>query len=276
MKLAHVRRGSGTPVVVVQQLDPPAFWAKTIDALVERCEVIAVDLPGFGGTPPLPDGQSPSVPALAGAVETWMADVGLHKPHVVGNSLGGAVAIELAKRDAVAGAIAISPIGFWTPQEAARALRSLRIGGAVARAVVSRPGLVTRTSLGRRLAFGQLVAHPATMPEATARSALLGMATAPGFAATRREVGARYQLQGPEPAVPVTIAWAAKDRMTPPRQAHRATEVLPHAHLVTLPDCGHAAMVDDPELVARVVLEAMERNARPEAHQPEAADANVD
>jgi pimeloyl-ACP methyl ester carboxylesterase len=55
----------------------------------------------------------------------------------------------------------------------------------------------------------------------------------------------------------VTIAWAAKDRMTPRRQADRARELLPHAKLVTHPGCGHAAMVDHPELVARVVLDAM-------------------
>jgi pimeloyl-ACP methyl ester carboxylesterase len=104
------------------------------------------------------------------------------------------------------------------------------------------------------------------MAESTARSALLGMATAPGFAATRREVR-RYRLEGPEPEVPVTIAWAAKDRMTPPRQARRAREVLPHANVVSLAGCGHAAMVDDPGLVARVVRDAI-ANARRRQAQP--------
>ncbi len=263
MELAHVRRGSGPAVIVLQQLDPPAFWADTIDALTITCEVIAVDLPGFGDTPPLPDGQA-SVSALADAVATWIVNAGLREGHVVGNSLGGAVAIEVAKRDAVAGAIAVSPLGFWTEREAARPLRSLAVGGAVARAVASRPGVITRTGVGRTLAFGQLVARPRDMSESTARSALLGMATAPGFAATRGEVR-RYRLEGPEPRVPVTIAWAAKDRMTPPHQADRATELLPHANVVMLPDCGHAAMVDNPRLVARVVLDAMATRSSGEA-----------
>ena len=264
MDLAHVRRGSGPLLIVIQQLDPPAFWSRTIDDLSEACEVLAVDLQGFGDTPPLAAGQSPSVSALTDAVAAWIAESHLDEPYVVGNSLGGAVAIELAKRKAVAGAVAVSPIGCWTRREAARALRSLRVGGAVARAAASRPGLITRTRLGRTLAFGQLVARPWRMAESTARSALMGMATAPGFEATRREV-VTYRLEGPEPEVPVTIAWAAKDRMTPPRQARRATEVLPHAKLVTLPGCGHAAMVDDPQLVARVVREAM---ARGQASEP--------
>lgn len=267
MDLAHVRRGTGSAVIVLQQLDPPAFWAKTIDALTDSCEVIAVDLPGFGQTPPLPKGQV-SVSALADAVATWIGEAGLEAGHVVGNSLGGAVAIEVAKQDAVAGAIAVSPLGFWTEREAAGPLRSLAIGGAVARAVASRPGVITRTGLGRTLAFGQLVARPRDMSESTARSALLGMATAPGFAATRRAVR-RYRLEGPEPRVPVTIAWAAKDRMTPPHQTDRARELLPHANFVTLPDCGHAAMVDDPELVARVILDAL---AAPRTDEVGAAD----
>jgi len=146
--LAHVRRGNGPPLIVIQQLDPPAFWAKTIDDLSATYEVLAIDLPGFGNTPTLPDGQSPSVSALTDAVAALIADCRLEEPYVVGNSLGGAVAIELAKRSAVAGAVAVSRVGFWTRRAAARALRSLGVGGAEARAVVSRPGLITRTRLG--------------------------------------------------------------------------------------------------------------------------------
>lgn len=275
MDLAHVRRGNGPPLIVIQQLDPPAFWTQTIDALSGGCEVIAVDLPGFGETPPLPDGRSPSVSALTGAVAAWIGDLGLDEAYVVGNSLGGAVAIELAKRKAVAGAVAVSPLGFWTQREAARALRSLWLGGTVARAVVSRPGLITRTSAGRTLAFWQLVARPWSMPESTARSALVGMATAPGFEATRREVRT-YRLEGPEPEVPVTIAWAAKDRMTPPHQARRTTKVLPHAKLVTLADCGHAAMVDDPRLVVRVVREATAKDPSSESRPAHPVQADGD
>jgi pimeloyl-ACP methyl ester carboxylesterase len=252
---------------------PPAFWAKTIAALTSSCEVVAVDLPGFGDTALLPD--APSVPGLADAVANWIAGVGLDHPHVAGNSLGGAVAIELAKQNAVAGAVAISPVGFWTHKEAARALRSLRVGRAVGRAVAARPGLITRTGFGRTLAFGQLVARPRRMPESTARSALLGLATAPGFETIRDEVLA-YRVQGPEPEVPVTIAWAAKDRMTPPRQADRARKLLPHAKLVTLPGCGHAAMVDDPELVARVVLDAMANGSGSKPRTADPAQASTE
>jgi pimeloyl-ACP methyl ester carboxylesterase len=274
MNLAHVRRGSGPLVIVIQQLDPPAFWAKTIDDLSDAFEVIAVDLPGFGESSELPDGQSPSVAALTDAVAAWIAESRLDRPYAVGNSLGGAVAIELAKRNAVAGAIAVSPIGFWTKREAARALGSLRVGGAVARAVLSRPGVVTRTRLGRTLAFGQLVARPWSMEQGTARSALLGMATAPGFEATRRAALA-YRVEGPEPDVPVTIAWAAKDRMTPPRQARRAREVLPHANVVSLAGCGHAAMVDDPGLVARVVRDAIADGRSSQARPTDPVQANT-
>lgn len=192
-----------------------------------------------------------------------------------GHSPGGAVAIEVASRGGAAGAVAISPLGFWTEREAAGPLRSLAMGGAVARAVASRPGVDARTGLGRTIAFRQLVARPRDMAESVAGSALLGMATAPGFTATRREVR-RYRFKGPPPEAPVTIAWAAKDRMTPPHQADRARELLPHAHFVTLPDCGHAAMVDNPRLVALVILDATARRSSGEARPAETLQPDAD
>lgn len=207
-------------VVVIQQLDPPAFWEGVIELLLARqCEVSAVDLAGFGQTPPLPEGRTPTLAALADAAA---ASLPWSDAFVVGNSLGGAVAIELAKRGAVRGAVAISPVGFWTRREASRALGSLRVGGVIARAVSARRGLLTRTRAGRTLAFGQLVARPGDMPETT-RGAR--RPTWDGHRAGLRAHpprAARVPPHGPPPEVPVTIAWAANDRLTPPHQAERA------------------------------------------------------
>lgn len=61
-----------------------------IERLVGEREVVAVDLPGMGASPPLPNSETPSVEALAGAVAAWFRLDGLQRPHVAGNSLGGA------------------------------------------------------------------------------------------------------------------------------------------------------------------------------------------
>ncbi|CAM5687221.1 hypothetical protein SGLAM104S_00018 [Streptomyces glaucescens] len=91
IQLASSRRGTGSPLVVIRQLDREG-WAPVIDLLAQEREVVAVDLPGFGDSPPLPDTR-PTVQALATEVALWFSTVGLTRPPVVGNSLGGAVAL---------------------------------------------------------------------------------------------------------------------------------------------------------------------------------------
>ncbi len=83
------------------------------------------------------------------------------------------------------------------------------------------------------------------------------LADAAGFDRTLRATTDRNFRHGQPLGVPVTIAWGEKDRLLLPRQARRAAAELPGARLVGLPDCGHIPTYDDPELVARVILEGM-------------------
>lgn len=254
MQLAHVRHGQGATLVLLMQLEKP-LWEPVIERLARVREVFAVDLPGMGESATLPTGETPTIEALAAATAAWFGSFGLERPQVAGNSLGGAVAVELARTGQVRSSVAISPIGLWTRWEAAYALASLRVARRVARALGERPGLVARSSAGRTLAFGQLMARPWRLSPATAEAMLLGLADAPGFEATSRAV-ADYRLSGFDSDVPVTIAWGRRDLMTPPYQARRAERLLPHARHVSLPGCGHSPMAEDPESVTRVVLES--------------------
>jgi pimeloyl-ACP methyl ester carboxylesterase len=254
VELAHVRRGSGPTFVVLRQLEKP-LWEPVVERLARDREVVAVDLPGMGDSPPLPDGEAPSVEALARAVAGWFASAGLERPHVAGNSLGGGVALELARAAEVGGAAALSPIGLWNRIGAAYALRSLRVARAVARTLGSRTGVMAGNPVGRTLAFGQLMSRPWRLSATTARQMLEGIAGAPGFEETARAVF-DYRLRRFEPQVPVTIGWGQRDFMTPPHQARRAQQVLPNARHVILTGCGHSPMVDDPDQVVRVLLDS--------------------
>lgn len=82
--------------MVLRQLEKP-LWDPIIERLVGEREVVAVDLPGMGASPPLRNAETPSVEALARAVAAGFRSEGLRRPHVTGNSLGGAVALELAR-----------------------------------------------------------------------------------------------------------------------------------------------------------------------------------
>ncbi|WP_233288511.1 alpha/beta fold hydrolase [Streptomyces calvus] len=254
LDLASRRLGSGPPLVVVLQLDRDG-WAPVLKRLAREHEVVAVDLPGFGDSPSLPEGTTPTVEALATAVAEWLPGAGLSRPPVVGNSLGGAVALEMARSGAVGGVVTLSPIGLWTRAEAAYALGSLRVAHVMARACAEHPGWVAGHPIGRTVAFWQLSARPWRIPEAAAAGALRNLARSPGFEPTQRAARAyRLRAFAPEVPVPVTVGWGTRDLMTPAHQALRAARLLPGARHVSLKGCGHSPMSDDPEQVTRVVL----------------------
>lgn len=253
IEIASSRRGTGAPLVVIRQLDR-AGWTPVIELLHGR-EVITVDLPGFGDSPPLPGGTTPTVQALAAAVASWLPSVGLARPAVVGNSLGGAVALELARNGAAGSVVALSPIGLWASLGAAYALGSLRMARMMAEALGQRTALVAGSPVGRTLAFWQLVARPWRLTPEAAEDALRDLARSPGFKATRR-AARTYRLAGFTPAVPVTVAWGALDLLTPRHQARRAVRLLPGAQHVQLPRCGHSPMSDDPGRIADLALSA--------------------
>jgi pimeloyl-ACP methyl ester carboxylesterase len=95
--LAHTRTGAGEPLVLLHGIGSSRrAWDPVIPALAERFDVVAVDLPGFGDSEPLPPEVEPRPGSLAAAVAGLLDDLGITAPHVAGNSLGGWVALELA------------------------------------------------------------------------------------------------------------------------------------------------------------------------------------
>jgi pimeloyl-ACP methyl ester carboxylesterase len=76
--LSHVRAGSGEPLLLLHSLGGSLVqWAPVLDRLAAEREVIAIDLPGFGDSPPLPDGIEPSAANLAAAVLDFHESLGL-------------------------------------------------------------------------------------------------------------------------------------------------------------------------------------------------------
>ena len=99
--------------------------------------------------------MDPTVAELAGAVARCLAELGLERPHVAGNSLGGAVALELARHGAVASVTAISPAGFWSGLERRFAHRSLLASWAISRRIRPyAPRLLGRPPVPATIAWG--------------------------------------------------------------------------------------------------------------------------
>jgi pimeloyl-ACP methyl ester carboxylesterase len=228
------------------------MWDPVIERLDGARRVLALDLPGHGDQP-APADASP--PGLAATVADRLAREGIERPHVAGNSLGGWVALELAAAGRAASVTAIAPAGLWAEPLVPKRTPAR----AVARALLPALGPLLRTERGRRLVLATNAAHPERIPPAAALRLIRAYATAPGFRAVNDAMRASRFTALADVAVPVTLAWPDRDRLVArPRS-------LPYGvRSVVLRGCGHIPTWDDPEQVARVLLEgsAVERQPR--------------
>ncbi len=254
--LHHHHAGSGEPLVAIHGIGSTwQVWRPVLPALEARHDVLALSLPGYGESAPV-EGE-PTVPALTDAVEQAMDAAGFETAHVVGNSLGGWIAAELAVRGRARSAVAISPAGLWTEKEWARSERSLRNSYATAQRLAPHAALLAASAPGRTLLYGQVCARPWRMDAADAAYALRVFAGSPSFSRTLRWIG-----QGPRmPAglgsikVPFRVLWGRRDYLLPSRQGPRWAQLVPKAELIALDRLGHVPMSDDPEQVAGRILE---------------------
>lgn len=234
------------------------IWEPIAPHLASRHELIALDLPGFGARAPEP-GVEPSVPSLAAAVERELDERGHETAHVLGNSMGGWIAIELGRRGRARSVVALSPTGGAVGLEATYARLSLRAHRIASRLLLPyAPALMARPRL-RALLVWTMFARGERLPAELAVAATHDYVHAPSFDAMVAWMGANV-LEGPlELGCPVTIAWGTRDRLLLPRQGPRIAAQIPGARLVPLPGLGHAPMVDDPDRVAELVLEVTAR-----------------
>ncbi len=247
--LAFDRRGAGPALVLLHPLGADRFaWSPVLDRLAAERDVIALDLPGFGGSPSL-DGAGPPTPrALAAAVAQFLDGLDLDgPPHVAGNSLGGWVALELALADYARSVSAIAPAGLW-PEPLVPKRGLARTLARAARPLL--PALV-RSPRGRRIALAGSIADPEAVPPAAALRLVRAYAEAPGFQAVNTAMRAGRFTQLGEIPVPVTLAWPEHDRLVA-----RPRTLPPGVRSVALPGAGHLPMWDAPELVAELLLEA--------------------
>ena len=255
--LVFTRRGSGTPLVLLHGIGHRReAWDPIIDRLAEHFDVIAPDLSGFGQSPAFA-GQVPytmenATDHLSDQFAVW----GITKPHVVGNSLGGAISLELGSRGLVSSVTALSPAGFFGHVGRVQALVPLfllRISALITPEPVIR--FLADRGWGRRLVGWVLYTHPERHDAAETYGDSMALKHATAFERTAM-AGVRYSFNSQVP-VPTTIAWGKKDRILPYVQSRTARERLPQARHVDLPNCGHVPMADDPDLIIRIIEETV-------------------
>ncbi|PWI20002.1 alpha/beta hydrolase [Streptomyces sp. Act143] len=252
----YARVGSGEPLLLLHGIGHHRqAWDPVVDILATEREVIAVDLPGFGASPALPDGLSYDLATTTAVFRALCAELELERPHVAGNSLGGLLALELGREKLVRSVTALAPAGFWSEAERRYAFSVLLAMRGIAQQmplpVVER---LSRSAAGRTALTSTIYARPGRRSPEAVVAETLALVNATGFAETLR-AGGSVRFTDDIPGIPVTVAWGSKDRILLRRQGVRAKHVIPKARLVRLPGCGHCPMNDDPALVARVILD---------------------
>jgi len=256
VSVAYTRVGEGEPLVLLHGIGHHRqAWDPVVDILATEREVIAVDLPGFGASPALPDGMAYDLPTTNTVLGALFGALELDRPHVAGNSLGGLLALELGRERLARSVTALSPAGFWSEAERRYAFGVLitmrQISQRLPVPLVER---LARTAAGRTALTSTIYARPARRSPEAVVAETLALARATGFDATLRS-GTSVRFTDDLPGIPVTVGWGTRDMLLVRRQGVRAKQIIPKARLVRLPGCGHCPMNDDPALVARVILD---------------------
>ncbi|MGA0208414.1 MAG: alpha/beta fold hydrolase [Candidatus Nanopelagicales bacterium] len=241
-------------------------WTDFMGRMREQLDCFAIDLHGFGASPPPRDGDK-SPQGHARAVADFIIERDLGPVHLFGNSMGGAVALQLAARrpDLTRSLTLISP-----------ALPSVRYAtkGNIHLPVISVPGIgerlvpkfVETTTPEQRVkaTIDGCFADPTRMPKERFAEAVDEVAARDSrpyahdaFLQSLRGLLRTYLDPGPNRPwklaqrvhVPTLLVYGRKDPLVDPRSAHRATKYFPNAHVVVLPDSGHVAQMEHPEFV---------------------------
>jgi pimeloyl-ACP methyl ester carboxylesterase len=255
------RGGDGEPLVLLHGFtDTRRTWTPIIPALERQHDVFAPTLPGHHGGPAFEVGADTKLDAIVDILERRLDAEGIETAHLVGNSLGGWLALVLAARGRARSVVALCPAGGWehASREERAILRYFQMNerllrhtpARVMREVAARPRL-------RALALRELVAHPERIDAQSAWHLMDGAARCTIVEDALAQTRAGEQFSDLEPIdVPIRIAYGTRDRIVRwPSRYKRMKRLLPDAEYVALEDMGHVPMWDDPAAVARVILE---------------------
>jgi pimeloyl-ACP methyl ester carboxylesterase len=259
VSIHHVRAGTGPPLVLIHGLGGSLVnWEPVIETLTAERDVVAVDMPGFGGSDPLTDGQPHSAVEMGRAITEHCAALGIERPHLAGNSLGAWVALEMAADGNAASVCGLSPAGLWRRALGPRGYDARGAGKRIRPLVLA----ALRTRRGRRALLRTTVANPDALSTREAIAWTSAWLDAVSYDSANTMMRTLVFERADEVDVPVTVAWGTADRLVGrprPERLPRQTRYL------EMPGWGHTPTRDDPEGVARLLLEASSSRAAVEA-----------
>jgi pimeloyl-ACP methyl ester carboxylesterase len=256
--LSLTRAGSGEPLLLLHGMGSSRRdFTAVADLLAEHFDGLDVDLPGVGRSPALE--RRPTVAAITDAVERTLDAEGVGAVHVLGNSLGARVALELAVRGRARSVVAIAPSGLNVPPERAFQGTGMGLARVVTRTAAPLIEPLSRSALGRAALLAPLKARPwSTSPEEA-------IGAREGFADSRdywRTLLWGLMLDVPRGLdhvdCPVTLVQGVADWVSS-GQTVRYLPLVPHSRFRPLLWAGHAPQSDRPRTIVRLVEETARR-----------------
>jgi pimeloyl-ACP methyl ester carboxylesterase len=273
---SHLRRmdigsGEGPAVVFVHGLGGQwQNWLENIPRAARERRVIALDLPGFGMSE-MPR-ERISIPGYGRCVNELCVRLGLEKIALVGNSMGGFIAGEVAiqRPEHVERLVLVSAAGI-TSANVYRAPTALvgRIAVAATAYTAARHSRMARRPGSRHLALALVARYPSLLAPDLAWEGLLKGAGKPGFqAALLASVDYDFRHHLPEISCPTLIVWGENDSIISVRDAHEFERLIPDSRKVVMKDTGHISMVERPAAFNELLLEFLSETGPAEEREP--------
>ncbi len=246
--------GRGRTLVLLHGLGASLEWWEQVAALLAgEYSVLVPDLPGHGLSDEPTEGYTLALgrSTVARLLDAMDAPAAV----VVGNSMGGLVALDFAFHhpDRVFALVLVGAAGFG--RSLGLPLRLASLPGVAGSALV-----LTRRVWLARLAFGQLFCDPRCMPEpwlkrvvalsrrGSYRRSFVGcLRFGVGVGGLKRSIAAEVRARSPELRAPTLLLWGEQDTVVPVNQARAGARLIPNARLAVLPRCGHVPQLELPQ-----------------------------
>jgi pimeloyl-ACP methyl ester carboxylesterase len=246
---ASHRGGSGPPLVCLHGFtDTWRTWELVLPVLERDHEVLAPTLIGHAGGPPLDGPMSDTI--IAETVERAMDEAGFETAHLVGNSLGGYLALQLAARGRARSVVALAPAGGWAPgnQSYKDVLAYFASTQEMLKSIAPHADAVAATPDGRRQATQFIATNFEHIPPDLVAHLIVGAAECRAAGAMiEHALHHGWPLDPAQITCPVRIVWGTADRVLSwPSAAAGYQAQLPHADWVELEGAGHCPQLDVP------------------------------
>jgi pimeloyl-ACP methyl ester carboxylesterase len=233
-------------------------WELVLPMLERHHDVLAPTLPGHLGGPAL--GDDVTTDEVLDAVEQALDEAGFRTAHLVGNSMGGYVALRLAARGRARSVVALAPAGGWAQGDESfkDTLALFTTWHRLLRSIAPYADAIVRSTAGRRRATEAIVSNFEHIPPDLIAHQITGTANCPGFRPLiENALREGYDLDAASVTCPVRVVWGTEDRLLawPSTAARFLHDWLPYADWIELAGVGHCPQLDVPLETAQMILD---------------------